>query len=109
MGVAQDLVAYGRVIRGWMGLDVQNIFMTGADTPSLLVTGTHPEGPAARNGIREGDVITHIDMQPVVDGRLTMTQIALLRPGDEVELSLLRDGQPLNVDVIVGSRPPRSS
>ncbi|MDJ0877008.1 MAG: trypsin-like peptidase domain-containing protein [Halieaceae bacterium] len=109
MGVAQDLVAYGRVIRGWMGLDVQNIFMTGSDTPSLLVTGTHPDGPAARNGIREGDIITHIDMEPVVDGRITMTQIALLRPGDEVELSLLRGAAEVNVNVVVGSRPPRSS
>ncbi len=109
MGVAQDLVAYGRVIRGWMGLDVQNIFMTGSDTPSLLVTGTHPDGPAARNGIREGDIITHIDMEPVVDGRLTMTQIALLRPGDAVELSLLRGVEEINLNVIVGSRPPRSS
>ena len=48
-------------------------------------------------------------MEPVVDGRLAMTQIALLRPGDEVELTLLRNGQRLSVGVIVGSRPPRSS
>ena len=105
MGVAQDLAVYGRVIRGWMGLEVQTIYMTGASSPSLLVTGTHPEGPAAKNGIREGDIITHIDMEPVVDGQITMNQISLLRPGDAVELSLLRGDEEIQVSVVVGSRP----
>jgi serine protease DegS len=109
MGVAQELVAYGRVIRGWMGLEVQTIFMTGSSSPSLLVTGTHPQGPAARNGIREGDIITHIDMEPVVDGRITMNQIAMLRPGDAVELSLLRGSDEIQVSVVVGSRPTADS
>ncbi|MEP5764800.1 MAG: trypsin-like peptidase domain-containing protein [Halieaceae bacterium] len=108
MGVAQDLVSFGKVIRGWMGLEVQTIFMTGSDLPSLLVTGTHPRGPAAHSGIREGDVITHIDMQPVVDGRVTMHQIALLRPGDAVDLTLRREGQDMKMKVVVGSRPESS-
>ena len=106
---AKSLVNYGRVIRGWMGLEVQTIFMSGAASPSLLVTGTHPDGPAARAGIREGDIITHIDMEPVVDGQITMNQIALLRPGDAVELSLLRDNEDITVNVIVGSRPVAES
>ncbi len=105
MGVAYDLVAYGKVIRGWMGLEVQTIFMTGSDAPSLLVTGTHPQGPAARSGIQEGDIITHIDMEPVGDGQATMNQIAMLRPGDAVELSVQRGGQEVGVNVVVTARP----
>ena len=110
MGVTQDLVAYGKVIRGWMGLEVQTVFMSGADSPSLLVTGTHPQGPAARSGVLEGDIITHIDMEPVIDGRVTMNQIALLRPGDGVELSLLRGEEEIDLNIVVGSRPtPRAT
>jgi serine protease DegS len=109
MGVTQDLAAYGKVIRGWMGLEVQTIFMTGAESPSLLVTGTHPQGPAARSGVREGDVITHIDMEPVIDGQVTMNQIALLRPGDAVELNLLRGSEEIHLNVIVASRPVQQS
>lgn len=105
MGVTQDLVAYGKVIRGWMGLEVQGVYLQGEQRASLLVTGTHPEGPAARSGIAEGDVITHINMQPVVDGRVTMHQIALLRPGDAVDVSLRRESGDLTVQVIVGIRP----
>ena len=105
MGVTKDLVAYGKVIRGWMGLEVQTIYLTGSESPSLLVTGTHPEGPAARGGIREGDIITHIDMEPVLDGQATMNQIAMLKPGDAVELSLLRGEDLVSLNIIVGSQP----
>jgi serine protease DegS len=107
LGVTQDLVNFGKVIRGWMGLEVQSVFIPGQPRPSLLVTGTHPQGPAARSGIRQGDLITHINMQPVVDGQATMHQIALLRPGDVVEVTLLRETRELNLQVIVGIRPPR--
>jgi serine protease DegS len=109
LGVTQDLVSFGKVIRGWMGLEVQSIFTPGQQRPSLLVTGTHPQGPAARSGISQGDLITHIDMQPVVDGQATMHQIALLRPGDVVEVTLRRESQELNLQVIVGIRPPRGN
>ena len=109
MGVTRDLVTYGKVIRGWMGLEVQTIYLTGSESPSLLVTGTHPQGPAAKGGIREGDIITHIDMEPVVDGQSTMNQIALLKPGDAVELNLLRRDEEITLNVIVGSQPGRET
>ncbi len=105
MGVTQDLVNFGKVIRGWMGLEVQGVIGPGANHSSLLVTGTHPQGPAARSGIREGDMITHIDMQPVLDGRATMHQIALLRPGDAVDVTLRRQDSDMTLKVIVSARP----
>jgi serine protease DegS len=107
MGVTEDLVNFGKVIRGWMGLEVQAVYMPAQQRPTLLVTGTHPQGPAARAGIQQGDIITHINMQPVVDGQATMHQIALLRPGDMVEVSLRRDAGDQDVEVIVGIRPER--
>jgi serine protease DegS len=105
MSVARDLAKYGKVIRGWVGLEVQTIFMTGSDAPSLLVTGTHPQGPAARSGVREGDIITHIDREPVGDGQATMHQIAMLRPGEDVALSLLRDSVEMDIRVTVAAKP----
>ena len=107
MGVTEDLVNFGKVIRGWMGLEVQAVYLPTQQRPTLLVTGTHPQGPAARAGIQQGDIITHINMQPVVDGQATMHQIALLRPGDMVEVSLRRETGDQDVEVIVGIRPER--
>ena len=108
LGVTEDIATYGKVIRGWMGLSVQTIFMTGTDIPSLLVTGIDPRGPAARNGIQKGDIITHIGMEPVQDGRSTMNQIAMLRPGDAVDISLRRGNDDIRLNVVVGSRPQAS-
>ena len=105
MGVVEDLVAYGKVIRGWMGLSVETVFANGSSTPSLLVIDTHPLGPAARNGIRDGDIITHIDMKPVQDVQLTMQKIALVRPGEAVDVTLQRGGEELTIRVIVTARP----
>ena len=108
MGVTGDLVAYGKVIRGWLGLEVQAVYAPEHRNPLLRVTGIHPRGPAQRGGVREGDVITHIDRQPVVDGHATMQQIALLRPGDAVDVNLLRGDEQLRLQVIVAERPGQS-
>ena len=105
MDVAADLVNFGKVIRGWMGLEVQGVLLSDKQRPSLLVTRAHPQGPAAHSGIHEGDVITHIDRQPIVDGHATMHQIALLRPGDAVDVSVRRDQQEITLKVIVGVKP----
>ncbi len=102
--VMQDLVKFGRVIRGWMGLEVQPLF-SADNRQTLAVTAIAKNGPAAKAGIKPGDVITHVDMQQVVDGRSTRQQIALLRPGDTVSMTLVREGAEINLRVVVGQRP----
>ncbi len=104
MQVSRDLQAYGRVIRGWVGLEVQPLY--GANNrQSLQVIATAPGSPAAKAGIQNGDIITHINMQAVVDGRSTMQQIALLRPGNAIDVTLLRSGEEMNLQAVVGQRP----
>ena len=49
-----------------------------------------------------GHLITHIDGEPVQDGRLTMLRIALLRPGDSVNIAIQRNQQSLELRAIVG-------
>ncbi len=102
--VMRDLVSYGKVIRGWMGLEVQPLF-SADNRQSLAVIAAAENGPAAKAGIRAGDIITHINMQAVVDGRSTMQQIALLRPGNAIEITVLREGVEINFQAVVGQRP----
>ena len=68
-----------------------------------MVAAVASEGPAGKAGIQVGDIITHIDGEPVEDGRLTMHRIAMLRPGDTVEISLQRGQQSLALRTIVGA------
>jgi len=102
--VLQDLIDYGEVIRGWLGVSVEpggiNVSANGGRV--LSVVGVAPDSPAQKAGVLPGDLITHIDGEPVQDGRLTMLRIALLRPGDSVNIAIQRNQQSLELRAIVG-------
>lgn len=106
--VMNDLIEYGRVIRGWLGVSAEMIIGIddlGQTTRSLLVTDTAPYGPATRAGIEPGDLIIALDGEPVDDVRRAMQTIARLRPGERVQVGLQRAEQQLSVDAVVASRP----
>ena len=81
--VLEDIVKYGRVIRGWLGVSVEVLFSEGIATPpvqQLIVTNLAAGGPAERAGIRLNDIIVAMDGEPVVDGRAA-DQAAAVRYG----------------------------
>ena len=103
--VMQDLIDYGEVIRGWLGVSVELVGVPRGDGKSgqgLVVVEVANNSPAQKAGVMPGDLITHIDGEPVQDGRVTMQRIALLRPGDSVEIAVLREQQSMELRAIVG-------
>lgn len=108
--VMKDLVNYGTVVRGWLGVSVELL-----QTPEtiaqqqqvLVVSGLAEDGPAARAGLRLGDVISAINGNTVNDGRITMHQIARFRPGEIVDIEVARGRQqePVQLQAVVGTRP----
>jgi serine protease DegS len=103
--VMRDLIDYGEVIRGWLGIGVNPINMTttsGRPVQALSVEAVTPGSPAQKAGVLAGDIFTHIDGEPVQDGRLTMHRIALLRPGDKIAISVQRDRQSVELRAVVG-------
>ena len=104
--VMRDLIDYGEVIRGWLGVSVEPLSGVPGGPGghrALVVAAVASDGPAGKAGIQVGDIITHIDGEPVEDGRLTMHRIAMLRPGDAVQISLQRGQQSLELRTIVGA------
>ena len=98
-------IDYGEVIRGWLGIGVNPINMTttsGRPVQALSVEAVTPGSPAQKAGVLAGDIFTHIDGEPVQDGRLTMHRIALLRPGDKIAISVQRDRQSVELRAVVG-------
>jgi len=106
MFVMQDLIDYGEVIRGWLGVRVNPVRKADSSNPqeqALIVVTVTPGSPANKAGIELGDIITHIDNEPVRDGRLTMHRIALLRPGDSIAITVQRNQQSLDLQAVIGT------
>jgi serine protease DegS len=104
--VMHDLINYGEVIRGWLGVSVEPIGATptlGGKHQTLSVIEVAPNSPAQKAGVQVGDIITQINGQAVQDGRLTMHKIAMLKPGETVSISLQRNRQSLELNAVVGA------
>lgn len=105
MFVMRDLITYGEVIRGWLGVSVEPIGampVAGGRRQVLSVLEVAPGSPAQKAGVQVGDLITHINNEAVQDARLTMHRIAMLKPGDNISISLQRDQQSLELHAVAG-------
>ncbi|RDB44483.1 Do family serine endopeptidase [Halomonas sp. DQ26W] len=110
--ILDDLVTQGRVIRGWLGIEAQEITPElaasfGLQPPrGVVISGVVPEGPAARAGLRPGDVLLEVDGRPILDARVAMSDIAAIQPGATLPLTVVRGGEKLSTELEVGERPP---
>ena len=111
MQVMRNIVENGRVVRGWLGVDAQSVTPLLAETVGLevgngvVVTGVYRNGPAHLAGLLPGDIITHIDQQPVGNGRSGMNQIAEKKPNDEVTVDVIRNGKRLRLVALLAEKP----
>ncbi|GAA0354496.1 outer membrane-stress sensor serine endopeptidase DegS [Bowmanella denitrificans] len=87
--VMDDIIAHGRVIRGYLGISGAEII----SDAGILVTGVDPLGPAARYGIRTGDILVKIDGKPIESTFKTLDQVAETAPGSELTFELLREDE----------------
>lgn len=113
--VMAQLIKEGRVARGWLGVEAQDL------TPALAkALGVHATsgavlmrmlrgGPADRAGLRPGDIVTSMEGKPVADTRDLIERTAAIKPGNQGEFAVLRDGNEVKLRVEVGRRPPISN
>jgi serine protease Do len=73
----------------------------------ILVVSVDENGPAAKAGLKAGDVITRIGSEAVKSSRDLRRQVDRLDPGKEATLGILRDGRPLELKVTAGGEKPR--
>ena len=109
--VMEQLVKTGRVNRGWLGVQMEEISPERArqlglsDQTGALVTAVVPGGPAERAGLRRGDVVRTINGKPVTDSGMLLREITSLAPGQTAELTISRNGKEQQVRLEVGQRP----
>ncbi len=106
--VMTDLLKYGYVVRGYLGVETQDL------TPELatefklhgstgaLVGGVAPNGPAEKAGLEVGDVITRFAGKDVRDARQLKLSVAEVKPGQTVPIEVLRDGSAKLLRVAIG-------
>ncbi len=109
LDVMQQILTFGRVIRGFLGIEGAPLSGDMSDTLSvpdgLIITTVYRDSPADLAGMLPGDVLVAIDGQTVVNGRNAMLQITDMAPGQKTMLSVIRDGAQLDLDVEIGVRP----
>ncbi|MBB3047101.1 serine protease DegS [Litorivivens lipolytica] len=98
----KDIIEYGRPVRGWLGLEVKSV---APQSNGVVISAIMPGGPAAKAGLKIGDVIFAINETPVGDGHAGMNEIAATRPGSTVSLDFARAGERQRLDIVVGIRP----
>jgi Do/DeqQ family serine protease len=109
--VLEDIVKEGKVTRGWIGVEPNNLSPELAETfgvkanKGVIITGVLQNGPAARAGIRPGDVITGVGEKSVDNVQELLTAVAGLKPGDAARFALQRGKDKMELDVTPGPRP----
>jgi serine protease Do len=105
-GIVEQIRRGGSVPRGWLGVAVADL-PPGRDgrREGALIEAVERGSPAARAGLRPGDVVLRLDGQPVEGSRALVRGIAALPPGRQARLSVRRDGRIQEVQVQVGRRP----
>jgi serine protease Do len=108
---ANQLIEYGHVSHGYLGATIQQITPDLSEslgmktTNGAIVDQLSPDGPAARAGLRAGDVIVSINGQTVKSPTELTRQVAFSHPGDTLRLDVLRNGQPVQITAHAGLRP----
>ena len=111
--IADELIAHGRVARGWLGVALQDLddgiarALHVAPDSGALVSEVMPDSPAARAGFQRGDIITAIDGVPITTAAAARNAIALDAPGKAITLRVAREGQGRDVKVKLGEQPQR--
>ena len=109
--VTRQLIANGKVVRGYIGATVQPISTEIADSLGLkstrgaLIADLTPGGPAARAGLQTGDVVTRIDGREVLSNADLTRRVGLAAVGGDIRLQVLRDGAVRDITVRAGERP----
>jgi serine protease Do len=112
--VIEQLRTKGRVDHGWLGVSLQNLtpniapsFGLDPDNPAgAVVDDVAPDSPAARAGVRQGDVILTVDAHPVREAHDLVRIVGMAPVGSRVMLMLRRGGRNIAMPAMVGTAPP---
>ena len=111
--VMESIISTGQVVRGWIGVEPQDITPELAESFGLttktgaIIAGVLKGGPADKAGMKPGDILVSVESKPVTDTIEMLNLIAQLVPGKPAKMKVIRKNQETTLDVTVGKRPKR--
>jgi Do/DeqQ family serine protease len=110
--VVEQLIKTGKVQRGALGIGIQPVTpeiaasLKLSDAKGVIVNSVVPNSAAAQAGLRQGDVITAFNGEPVEDGNSLRNRVAGTQPGTEVKLTVIREGKEQQLSAKLGEYQP---
>jgi serine protease Do len=101
--IVNELLAHGRVDRGWLGVEVDT---SGKHHAGALIAAVDKGGPAAHSGLHVGDLVTAFNGEHVGSSKELIRDVSGINPGGVAHLRVKRQNQTLDMGVTVGRRPP---
>ncbi|HEY9167357.1 MAG TPA: Do family serine endopeptidase [Candidatus Kryptonia bacterium] len=108
--VAEDLISNGKVVRPYMGVQIQDVDETMAkalgmtNARGVLVQSVQSNSPAEESGIKPGDVILKFNDEKIEQANQLQALVASKRPGDKVDVEIMRDGKTKDISVELKER-----
>jgi len=109
--VVAQLKEKGSVTRGWLGVQIQPVTRDIADSLGMknaegaIVAEPQANSPAAKAGIKAGDVIVRVNGETIKDARMLARKVSALAPGSKANLDVIRDGKEQQVALTIGDMP----
>jgi serine protease Do len=107
--VAKELIAHGKVVRGWLGVSIQNLTPALAESfgakgvDGALIADVVKKGPGDTAGLKRGDIVLSFGGKPIKDADTLRNEVAAAPVGKETEFTVFRDGKRLERKVKIGN------
>jgi Do/DeqQ family serine protease len=107
--VARALINHGKVVRGWLGVSIQNLTpeqvksMHLKDNKGALVADVVPDGPAQKAGLKKDDLVIMYRGHKIDDASALQSSVGDTPIGENVDLTVLRDGKAVDLHVTIGN------
>jgi serine protease Do len=106
--VMDSIIKHGKVIRGWLGVSIQDLSPDLAksfdikEQTGALISGVMEDSPAAKAGLKRGDLIIELDGKTVADSISLRNRVSSLAPGTKIEMKIIRDGKQQSITATLG-------
>ncbi len=107
--VTEQLIAHGKIEHGYVGVSLNDVtpenaqFFNVPDATGALIAQVQPDSPAAKGGVKQGDVVREVNGEKVDNAGALQMAVSEMQPGQALKLGVVRDGKPLTLNLTVGT------